>query len=124
MELLEALEPWMIPIVVMVSLTAMMLIGTIGGIIKTSIKRKSEGNLSENREFLEALREFKENIDRRVTNLEVIIAGDETLENPSAAKQEKKKRDRENAIEIELDSHTEKKDSSKDSGKLRNMLNQ
>ena len=122
MELLEAMEPWMIPIVVMICVTAIVLITTVGGIIKAAIKRKS-GNLSENKEFLAALREFKEKTDRRLANLEAIVTGDESVPGTST-KEEMEKTGSKNAIEIEIEESQNEQKKSKESGKLRNMLNQ
>lgn len=106
------------------SVLSIVFMGIVGSIIKAAIKRKSQGNLTENKEFLAALREFKEKTDRRLANLEAIIAGDEPAAKAPAAKQEEKKKEQKSAIEIELDSHKEGDGSSKNSGNLRNMLNQ
>lgn len=99
----------------------------VGSIINSWIKRGSKSNLSENQEFLSALREFKEKTDRRLSNLEAIVADDD-LENVSSENRRKtkelpEKKEQKSAIEIEIENE-EKKESEKESGKLRNMLNQ
>ena len=59
------------------SLTGIVFIITLGVLINSWIKRKSgSGDLSQNKEFLSALREFKEKTDRRLTNLEAIVSED------------------------------------------------
>lgn len=121
MELIEMLEPWMIPIVVMVCVTLIVAITTIGGVIKTSIKNKSGKNLSDNKEFLSALAEFKENMERRVANLEA-IAADDTLSDNSSKKRSEAKAGGKNTVEIEMDDpHHESKTEA--NTRLRNMLN-
>lgn len=99
-------------------------ITTVGSIIKAAIKRKSSTNISDNQEFLAALREFKEKTDRRLQNLEAIVSGDEPLPEKSA-KKETKNEERKSAIEIEIEDHSNREaDQKTDSGKLKNMLNQ
>lgn len=103
------------------SILAIVFMGIVGSIIKAAIKRKG-GDLSQNKEFLAALREFKEKTDRRLSNLEAIVAGDE----PPKIKPETKKENRKepkSAIEIEIE---DKPDAEKagDKGRLKNMLNQ
>lgn len=101
-------------------------IGVVGSIIKTAIKRKS-GDISQNKEFLAALREFKEKTDRRLSNLEAIVAGDEPApenrhQTASDSKKEEK-REQSGSIEIELN-REEDREKNGGSGKIRNMLNQ
>lgn len=118
------MQPWMIPIVVMICVTLIVAITTTGGIIKAKIKQKSGGNLSENREFLEALREFKETMERRVANLEAIAAGDE-LSAREPVKRAGQKTGNNSIIDLEVDESQIDKGSEKaDNSKLKNMLNQ
>lgn len=104
------------------SIVSIVFLGIIGSIIKAWVKKGSSKSLSENQEFLSALREFKEKTDQRLSNLEAIV----TDQQPSKTKSEQKKlaeKEPKSAIEIEIENE-EKKESSKESGKLRNMLNQ
>lgn len=102
------------------SILAVVFMGILGSIIKTAIKRKS-GDITQNKEFLAALREFKEKTDRRLSNLESIVT-DEDKSKISEKKGSSKQESSTRSIEIELqDEDDEKKESS---GKLRNMLNQ
>jgi GTPase SAR1 family protein len=103
------------------SVLTIVFLGIVGSIINNIIKRKSKGNLSENKEFLAALREFKEKTDQRLSNLEAIVS-DESPSKTSSRKLEKKA-EQKRAIEIEIDDHSEE-NPQKDSGKLKNMLNQ
>lgn len=103
------------------SVLTIVFMGIVGSIIKTAIKRKS-GNLSENKDFLAALREFKENTDRRLSNLEAIVTDEETPVRSSVKKQGKKT-EQKSAIEIEIDNQADEEEQ-KESGKLKNMLNQ
>ncbi|MCC5912794.1 MAG: hypothetical protein JJU46_00340 [Balneolaceae bacterium] len=107
------------------SVLSIVFIGVLGSIIKTAIKRKS-GDISENKEFLAALREFKEKTDRRLSNLEAIVAGDQPGDSVSSKTSDRKKegsREHGSSIEIELNPD-ESKDKSGNSGKIKNMLNQ
>lgn len=102
------------------SVIAIVFIGVLGSIIKTAISRKS-GDITENKEFLAALREFKEKTDRRLSNLEAIVS-EEKADAPKVSKSSTPKKESSKSIEIELN---EEEDKGKgDSGKLRNMLNQ
>lgn len=95
-------------------------LGVVGSIIKTAINRKS-GNLSENKEFLMALREFKEKTDRRLSNLEAIVTEENPVSEKKSVKSVKKKEPK-NSIEIEIEDRKESE--GRQSGKLKNMLNQ
>lgn len=97
-------------------------LGIVGSIIKTAINRKS-GNLSENKEFLMALREFKEKTDRRLSNLEAIVTDEKPSSERKSVKSAKKKEPK-NSIEIEIEDREESGSESRQSGKLKNMLNQ
>ncbi|MFO7800024.1 hypothetical protein [Rhodohalobacter sp.] len=106
------------------SVVAIVFIATVGSIIKAAIKRKNSGSVADNKEFLAALREFKENTDRRLQNLEAIVSGDDPLPSKNNKKAEKKT-ERKSAIEIEIDDERRKEDENRtDGGKLKNMLNQ
>lgn len=118
MDFLQFLEPWMIPIVIMICVTLIVAISVIGSIIKTSIEKKNS-SLPDNQEFLEALRDFKETIDRRVSNLEKIAAA----ENPKQNRLKKGEPQKQNKIELELDDERSKEHDSNQSSKLKNMLN-
>src|SRR5690625_1184419 len=65
------------------SVFGIVFLGILSNIIKAWIKRDSPARLSENKEFLAALREFKENTDRRISNLEAIIDRKSTRLNSS-----------------------------------------
>ncbi|NBC05110.1 MAG: hypothetical protein GVY20_15605 [Bacteroidetes bacterium] len=107
------------------SIVSIVFLGIIGSIIKAWVKKGSSKNLSENKEFLSALREFKEKTDQRLSNLEAIV----TDEKPSSSIKKKTdtkelpEKNQKSAIEIEIE-NDDKKESQKESGKLRNMLNQ
>lgn len=103
------------------SILSIVFLGIVGSIIKTAIKRKS-GNLSDNKEFLAALREFKEKTDHRLSNLEAIVT-DENPRTGSVSSKQTKKQEQKNAIEIEIENQPQSEEQ-KESGKLKNMLNQ
>lgn len=96
-------------------------LGIMSSIIKAWIKRGSTGNLSENKEFLAALREFKEKTERRLENLEAIVT-DETPRKISAPQKKKETKQTKSSLEIELDDEPES-ESTKDGSRLKNMLN-
>lgn len=121
MEYLQFLEPWMIPIVIMICVTIIVTVSVIGNIITTSMKRKDGKNLSENKEFLNALRDFKESIDQRVSNLERIAASEKS---PITPERKNKERQKQSAIELELDEEPNPEEETHQTSKLRNMLNQ
>ena len=97
-------------------------LSVVGSIINNWIKRSSGKNLSENKEFLAALREFKENTDRRLTNLEAIVTDDSRVKADSSRKITEKK-EQKSAIQIEMENESNK-ESEKQNSKLKNMLNQ
>ncbi len=103
------------------SILTIVFLGIVGSIINNIVKRKSKGDLSENKEFLAALREFKEKTESRLSNLESIVTDDEPQQSrqrkPSSIKEQNR------SIDIELDDDSGKEKSSS-SGNLRNMLNQ
>lgn len=107
------------------SVVSIVFIAVVGGIIKTWVKNKSGTNLSENKEFLAALREFKEKTDRRLSNLETIVTeereSDFISERSDKMTPEKEKQN--DHLEIELDDEPESETKS-GSGNLKNMLNQ
>lgn len=123
MEFIQLLEPWMIPIIIMICVTIIVAVSVIGNIITTSMKRKDGKDLSENKEFINALREFKENIDQRVANLEDVVHA-ERKRNTSLKANEGKKTNMQSAIELELDDEKTQEQDANESSKLRNMLNQ
>lgn len=103
------------------SIVSIVFIIMIGSIIKTWMKKGSSKNISENQEFLQALREFKENMDRRVSDLEEIVSAERSSAEPLNTGRKKPQ----SAIELELEdnSHSEKI-SREEKAKLLNMLNQ
>lgn len=103
------------------SVLTIVFLGIVGSIINNVVKRKSKGNLSENKEFLAALREFKEKTESRLSNLESIVTDDapqQTRKNKTSSIKEQNR-----SIDIELNHDSEKEENS-NSGNLRNMLNQ
>lgn len=108
------------------SILSIVFLGIVGSIIKTWIKNKSRPeDITKNKEFLSALRDFKEKTERRIANLEAIVADDDQLENKSRTdhKSREKKKEHSRAVEIEMDDESRSGESGK-SGNLRNMLNQ
>lgn len=105
------------------SIVSIVFLSIIGSIIKAWVKKGSTKNLSENQEFLSALREFKEKTDQRLSNLEAIVTDEKPQGKTSSPKKELPESEKKSAIEIEIE-NDDKKESSKESGKLRNMLNQ
>ncbi len=105
------------------SLTGIVFIITLGVLINSWIKRKSgSGDLSQNKEFLSALREFKEKTDRRLTNLEAIVSEDKPKQ--SSRKKSLSSTEQNHSIGIEMDDDTSGKNPQTESNKLRNMLDQ
>jgi hypothetical protein len=109
------------------SIVSIVFIAIVGGLIKTWMKNKSGKNLSENKEFLSALREFKEKTDRRLSNIEAIITEEreEELLSDQSEKKSTYKEKQNDHLEIELDDETDsEKEAGSGSGNLKNMLNQ
>ena len=105
------------------SLTGIVFIITLGVLINSWIKRKSgSGDLSQNKEFLSALREFKEKTDRRLTNLEAIVSEDKLKQ--SSRKKSLSSTEQNHSIGIEMDDDTSGENPQAESNKLRNMLDQ
>lgn len=102
------------------SIVAVIFIIVVGSIIKAWLKKGSTKNLSENQEFLNALREFKENMERRMSNLEEIVSNESPT---SATLKSDKEKNSQSAIEMELD-ESGRETKSRENTKLRNMLNQ
>lgn len=119
MEFIQFLEPWMIPIIIMICVTLIVAISVIGNIITTSMKKKEGRPLAENKEFINALREFKEDIDMRVRNLEKIASAEKTSTQKLKEREPKKK----NTISLELDDYNSPEKQSNQPSKLKNMLN-
>ncbi|WP_340104437.1 hypothetical protein [Rhodohalobacter sp. 8-1] len=108
------------------SITTIVFLGIVGSIIKSWIKsRNSSEDITKNKEFLSALRDFKEKTERRIANLEAIVTEDRQLESnkKSERKTEHKQTEHTRAVEIEMDDES-RSEESKSSGNLRNMLNQ
>ncbi len=103
------------------SIVSIVFLAIVGSIIKAWVK-KGSGNLTENQQFLAALREFKEKTDRRLANLEAIVS-DELPEKIESKKKDEPKKEEKSAIEIEIENEASKEES-KQGGKLKNMLNQ
>lgn len=110
------------------SIVSIVFLGVVGSIIKAWVKRGSGNSLSENKEFLAALREFKEKTDRRITNLEAIIADEKPVKSGSGSGSTKKisdSKEQKSAIQIEIENESDSsKEDSVKSSKLKNMLNQ
>lgn len=105
------------------SIVSIVFLGIIGSIIKAWVKKGSSKNISENQEFLSALREFKEKTDQRLSNLEAIVTDEQPQAKASSPSKELSEKEQKSAIEIEIE-NDDKRENSKESGKLRNMLNQ
>jgi hypothetical protein len=119
-------EEFMIVAIVFGSVITIVFLGIMGGLIKTWIKSKNDsGDVSKNKEFLSALRDFKEKTERRIANLEEIVTEERQLVSKPKAQQKSRtnKKEHSRAVEIEMDDES-KSDESKSSGNLRNMLNQ
>lgn len=105
------------------SLTGIVFIITIGVLINSWIKRKSgSGDISKNKEFLSALREFKEKTDRRLSNLEAIVS--EEHPEKSSRKKDRSSTEQNHRIGIEINDETSNDNQQTESNKLRNMLDQ
>ena len=109
-------------IIVFGSIVTIVFLIMLSSVVKTWIK-KGSGGLSENQEFLAALREFKEKTDRRLTRIEKVIdeiSAGKSLKEKSpqvkTAKEEKK-----NLIDIEIENQPDETES-KGKEKLKNML--
>lgn len=106
------------------SVVSVIFIVVVGSIIKTWLKKGSNKNLSENKEFLDALREFKENMERRMSNIEEIVSAEEYSQSSLKSGGEKKKLKSQSAIELELEDESRREKKAEETAKLRNMLNQ
>ena len=108
------------------SITTIVFLGIVGGLIKTWIKsRNSPEDITKNKEFLSALRDFKEKTERRISNLETIVSEDRQIDSGSKSerKTDSKKTEHARAVEIEMNDES-RSEESKSTGNLRNMLNQ
>lgn len=108
------------------SILSIVFLGIVGSIIKTWMKSKSDsGDVTKNKEFLSALRDFKEKTERRISNLEAIVAEDGQIDssNKSERKTDNKRTEHARAVEIEMEDES-RSEESKSTGNLRNMLNQ
>lgn len=110
------------------SVVAIVFLGVVGSIINSWVKKGSGKNIAENKEFLAALREFKEKTDRRLSNLETIVADDKPDKTVSTNKYVKKgaeTKEQKSAIQIEIENETDSSnEDSVQSSNLKNMLNQ
>lgn len=120
-------EEFFVLAVIFGSVTTIVFLAIVGGLIKTWIKSKnSPGDITKNKEFLSALRDFKEKTERRIANLEAIVSDQEyQLEEKKQSNQKsiEEKGEHSRAVEIEMDDES-KSEESQSSGNLRNMLNQ
>ena len=108
------------------SIVTIVFLGIVGSIIKAWVKKDSGKNITENKEFLAALRDFKEKTDRRLSNLEAIVTDDKPVNTKSStvsSKKEPGRLEQKRSIEIEIENEAGKENVKQDS-KLRNMLNQ
>lgn len=108
------------------SILTIVFFGIVGSIIKTWIKDKSGSeDITKNKEFLSALRDFKEKTERRISNLEAIVTEERQIESnkKSERKSDSKITEHARAVEIEMDDD-KKSEESNSPGNLRNMLNQ
>ncbi len=115
-------EDAIIVAIVFGSVVSIVFLGVIGSIIKAWVKKDS-GDITKNEEFLSALREFKEKTDRRLSNLEAIVADEDHTYDRTRHQRKSKNTEQSGSIEIEMNEESGSDDSSK-SGNLRNMLNQ
>ncbi|REL38932.1 hypothetical protein DYD21_02975 [Rhodohalobacter sp. SW132] len=117
-------EDAIIVAIVFGSVLSIVFLGVLGSIINNWIKRGSSSkDITKNKEFLAALREFKEKTDKRLSNLEAIVSEEQPADR--MVKNQKKEKEPQRSIEIELDDEPESKsEKSSNSGNLRNMLNQ
>ncbi|SRR6056297_429228 len=120
-------EEFFIVAVIFGSIVSIVFLGIVGGLIKTWIKSKnSPEDITKNKEFLSALRDFKEKTERRISNLEAIVSEkDNQLKSADRSKRKsiEDKGEHSRAVEIEMDDN-DRSEESKSSGNLRNMLNQ
>lgn len=110
------------------SILSIVFLGVVGSIINSWIKKKnSSEDITKNKEFLSALRDFKEKTERRISNLEEIVSEDREWNKEASREkslhQNEKKEEHSSSLEIEIDEEA-RSGSSKSSGNLRNMLNQ
>jgi len=63
--------------VIFSAVVAIVFMGIASDIIKAWIKNRKSTSITGNEEFLEALREFKEKTDKRLSNLETIASQDD-----------------------------------------------
>jgi hypothetical protein len=98
------------------SIVTIVTLGIVGSIIKSWVKNRPGSNLADNEEFLEALRQFKQKTDRRLSNLEAIVIDDEP-----PARQQKSVKSSVDHKSIEIDDQKEPGVKSSD-GNLKNML--
>lgn len=90
---------------------------TVGMIINSWIKRKSGNDLTDNDEFIEALRQFKQKTDRRLSNLETIV-----IDKSEPGKPKKEIKSSADRSKIEIDEKNEEDKQKNSGGNLKNML--
>lgn len=105
------------------SIVSIIFILTVGSIIKAWMKKGATKSLSENREFLDALRDFKENMEKRMSNLEEIIADEKYNSARLKSDPDKERKNSNTAIELELKSKSPDAGTTGEASKLQNMLN-
>lgn len=94
------------------SVVTIVTLGIVGSIIKAWVRNRNNGSIVNDENFLEALREFKEKTDQRLSKLESQQSGQRKVE-------EKKAEHNEKTIKID----PEEQDSDSSSGQnLKNML--
>ena len=95
------------------SVITIVFLAIVGGLIKTWIKSKnSSEDITKNKEFLSALRDFKEKTERRISNLEAIVAEkiiSRKIRESLKTKSIENKREHSRAVEIEMDDENERK---------------
>lgn len=107
------------------SIFGMYLIGKVFSLIKYWLDKKHDNNhsLTSDEGFLNALREFKQKTDRRLSAIETILADDL----PENKKVDLNSGSEENTIRVEMNPETNREEEAQKKsaeGKLKNMLNQ
>lgn len=97
--------------VIFSAVVAIVFMGIASDIIKAWVKSRNNKSIAENEDFLEALREFKEKTDQRLTSLEANAAGDGHIEEgPSRS--------------IDFNNHPAGRNAGPTGKNLKNMLNE
>lgn len=98
--------------VIFSAVVAIVFMGIASDIIKTWVKSRNSKSIAENEDFLEALRNFKEKTDQRLTSLEANAAGDEHMEEGPARRS------------INFNDHPASRNTDPAGKNLKNMLNE